>query len=235
MVGVIGLSTANIVERLRTPTTSASGVPDLAAVVGPAQRRRAAALLRRHVRRVPGRAVPALQPAAHEARPERRDYAGSSRRCPTSSRRRTPAAGWPRRGPDPPRRRAPALHGRGELPARRDVRRGVAAGVVRRALAADDVALFEAGDAATSASCSGSSTRSRGWAPTSGRSRSPGRTWTAPTTRCSSSSACCRSSRCACCRRTRASPTTTTGPACASSRPSTPTGSNPAAAWTVPV
>ena len=43
-----------------------------------------------------------------------------------------------RRGADPPRRRAPALHGRGQLPARRDVRRGVAAGVVCGARAAHD-------------------------------------------------------------------------------------------------
>ena len=36
-----------------------------------------------------------------------------------------------------------------------------------------------------------------------------------------------RTSRCACCRRTRASPTTTTGPAARSSRSATPTGSLP--------
>ena len=140
MVGVIGLSTPQIVERHRVrPRRRLPDVPDLTAVVGPRQRRRAAAVLRGHVRALPGLALPPLQPAANEARPRRpglrSDHRGGPEpRCDEDHRRRHGGG----RGAHPSRGRAAALHGRGQLSARRDVRRVLAPGVLRGAVAADD-------------------------------------------------------------------------------------------------
>ena len=84
-------------DRVR-PRRRLPDVPDLAAVVGPAQRRRAAAVLHGRVRSLPGLALPPLQPAANQA-----------------------GAGRPRLRPDHSRGAQP---GRDQDDRRRDRRRG---------------------------------------------------------------------------------------------------------------
>ena len=188
MIGAIGLSHREhrraAPDRLRHRLP---GVPDLAAVVGAAQRRRAAALLRRHVRRVPGRPVPALQPAAHEAGAERRGLSAADRAGP-QPRRDEEHGRRPRRRDRPAdaRARAHALHGRVELPARRDVRLGRAAGDDGAADAGALPRAVRRRDAARHRDTVPAPARVReALGRASGRRRGPASTWTARTTRCS--------------------------------------------------
>ena len=97
MVGVIGLSTVadRRADRVR-PRRRVPDVPDLAAVVGPGQRRGAAPVLRRHVRPVPGLAIPQLQPAADQAGPDRPGLRPDHRRGP-EPRRHQDDGRWDRR------------------------------------------------------------------------------------------------------------------------------------------
>ena len=97
MVGVIGLSSVQIVERLEYATTSASRMFQISLPSwGPLADDEVLRFFSDVCGAFPDSRFPALQPSPDEARPDRsRLRAGSSRSCPTSWPPRPRVAGWP--------------------------------------------------------------------------------------------------------------------------------------------